>query len=73
MTGSVLPNWYSNKEYICQCKTHKRYRFDPWAGRSPGVENDNPLQYSCMENPMERGDWWAIVHGITKSQTQLSD
>ena len=31
-----------------------------------------PLQYSCLENPMDRGDWWAIVHGVTKSQTRLS-
>ena len=41
--------------------------------RSPGEENDNPLQYSCLENPMDRGAWWATVHGVAKSQTQLSD
>ena len=35
-------------------------------------KNDNPLQYSCLENFTKRGVWWAIVHGITKSQTQLS-
>ena len=40
-------------------------------GRSPEVGNGNPLQYSCLENPMERGAWWATVHGVTKSQTQL--
>ena len=40
-------------------------------GRSPGEESGNPLQYSCLENPMDREAWWAIVHGITKSQTQL--
>ena len=33
----------------------------------------NPLQYSCLENPMDRGAWWAVVHGVTKSQTRLSD
>ena len=38
-----------------------------------GEGNGNPLQYSCLENPMDRGTWWAIVHGVTKSQTQLSD
>ena len=35
--------------------------------------NGNPLQHSCLENPMDRGAWWAIVHGVTKSQTRLSD
>ena len=37
--------------------------------RSPGEGNGNALQYSCLENPMERGAWWAIVHGVAKSQT----
>ena len=41
----------------------------PWWGRSPGVGNDNPLQYSCRENFMDRGAWWATVHGVAKSQT----
>ena len=40
---------------------------------SPGEGNGNPFHYSCLENPMERGAWWATVHGITKSRTQLSD
>ena len=39
----------------------------------PGEGNGNPLQYSCLENSMDRGTWWATVHGVTKSQTQLSD
>ena len=39
----------------------------PGSGRSPGEGNDNPLQYSCLENPMDRGAWWATVHGVTKS------
>ena len=42
-------------------------------GRSPGEGNGNPLQYSCLENPMDWGAWWAIVHRVAKSQTQLSD
>ena len=41
----------------------------PGSGRSPGGGNGNPLQYSCLENPMNRGAWWATVHGITKSRT----
>ena len=44
----------------------------PRSGRSPGEGNCNPLQYSGRENPMEGEAWWAIVHGVAKSQTQLS-
>ena len=44
----------------------------PQSGRSPGEGNDNPLQYSCLENPVDRGFWSAAVHGVTKSQTRLS-
>ena len=45
----------------------------PGSGRSPGKGNRNPLQYSCLENPMDREAWWATVHGVAKSQTRLSD
>ena len=45
----------------------------PGLGRAPGEGNGNPLQYSCLENPMDRGAWWAAVHRVAKSQTQLSD
>ena len=41
----------------------------PGWGRSPGGGNGNPLQYSCLENPMDRGAWWATVHGEAESQT----
>ena len=44
----------------------------PELGRPPGEGNGNPLQYSCLENPMDRGAWKATVHGVAKSQTQLS-
>ena len=44
----------------------------PGSGRSPGGRNDNPLQCSCLENPKDRGAWWAILHVVTKSQTRLS-
>ena len=43
----------------------------PGLGRSPREENGNPLQYSCLENAMDRGACWATVHGVTKSWTQL--
>ena len=44
----------------------------PGLGRSPGVGSGNPLQYSRLEDPMDREAWWDIVHGVAKSQTQLS-
>ena len=45
----------------------------PGLGRPPAEGNGNPLQYSCLGNPTDREAWWATVHGVTKSQTQLSD
>ena len=45
----------------------------PGSGRSPGEGNGNPLQYSCLENPMDGGTWWATVHGVPESQTRLRD
>ena len=45
----------------------------PGSGRSPGEGNSNPLHYSCLENPMDKRAWRAAVHGVTKSQTRLSD
>ena len=44
----------------------------PRLGRSPGEGNGYPLQYSCLKNSMDRGAWWATVHGVTKSWTSLS-
>ena len=45
----------------------------PDTGRSPGEGNGYPLQYSCLENSTDRGAWWATVHGVAKSPTQLSN
>ena len=45
----------------------------PGLGRSPGEGDGNPLQYYCLENPMDRGAWQATVHGVTKSWTRLSN
>ena len=45
----------------------------PGLERSPGEGNGNPVQYSCLENPMDRGAWWAILHGVAENQTRLSD
>ena len=43
----------------------------PGSGRSPGGQHGNPLQYSCLENPMDRGDLWATVYSVTKTRTRL--
>ena len=45
----------------------------PGSGRSPGEGTGNPFQYSCLENPIDRGAWRATVHGVAKSRTRLSD
>ena len=45
----------------------------PGSGRSPGEGNGNPLRYPCLQNPMDRGAWWAAVHGVTERQTGPSD
>ena len=45
----------------------------PGSGRTPGEGNGNPLQYACLENPTDRGAWWATVHGLAKGQTRLSN
>ena len=45
----------------------------PGSGRFPGESHGNPLQYSGLDNPMDRGAWWVTAHGVTQSRTQLSD
>ena len=60
-------------ESTCQSRRLKRWGFDPWVGKTPGVGNSNPLLYSCLENSMGRGAWQAVIHGTAKSWTQLSN
>ena len=62
-TGGEEPAW--------QCGPHERGGFDPWVGKVPGGGHGNPLQCSFLENPVDRGAWWATVHSVTESQTQL--
>ena len=57
----------SGKESVYQCRRREGLGFNPWVGRSPGEGNSKPLHYSCLENPMDRGAWWATVHGVAKS------
>ena len=66
--------WLVVKELSCQCRRLRRCWFDPWVGGSPGGGNGNPLQCSCLENPMDReGTWQTTVHWVAKSWTRLSD
>ena len=64
-----LPWWSDSKESACSAGD---LGSAPGLERSPGEGNDDPLQYSCLENPMDRGAWWAAVHGVEKSLTRLS-
>ena len=66
-----FPGAISGKEPTCQYRRRKRCRFVPGSGRSPGGGHGNSLQYSCLENPMDRGAWWAMVHRVAESWTRL--
>ena len=68
-----LPASSDGKESACSAGDSKDESSIPGSGRSLGEGNGNPLQYSCLENPMDRGSWQATVHEIKKSQTLLSD
>ena len=59
------------EESTHQCRRQRRHGFNPWVGISHGVGNGNPLQYSCLENSMDRGMWRATVHEVAKSRTRL--
>ena len=61
--GSVIKNSPANAGDI------RDVGFIPGLGRSPGGGNGNQLQYSCLENPMDRGTWWATIYGVAKSRT----
>ena len=61
-----FPSWLSDKESDCSKEDAGDLGSIPGSGRSPGGGNGNPLQYSCLENPMDREAWWATVHGIAR-------
>ena len=71
--AKLLNKLETDETFLNQIKYNSRGGFDPWARRSPGEGNGNPLQYSCLENPMDREAWWDIVHGVAEGQTRLSD
>ena len=64
-----FPGGTSGKESACQCRRPRVPGSISGSGRSPGGRHGNPLQYSCLENPVNRGARWATVHGDAKSQT----
>ena len=66
-----LPQWLSGKESICKAGDTGDLGYIPGSGRSPGGEDGNPLQYSCQENPTDRGVWQATVCRVTKRQARL--
>ena len=65
-----LPRWLSGKESTCQ---YRKQWFDLWVEMKPCVGNCSAVQYSCLGNPVDRGAWWATVHGITRNQGGLSN
>ena len=69
---SAQYTWLSGKESACNSGDSGDVASIPGSGKSHGVGNSNPLQYSCPENVMDSGAWWAIVHGVTNSWTRLS-
>ena len=67
-----FPDGSVGKESTCSAGDTGDMGSIPGLGRSPGGRNDNPLQYSCLGNPLDRGAWQATVHGVAKSQIRLS-
>ena len=67
-----FPNGSAGEESACNAGDTEDMSSIPGLGRFPGEANGNPLQYSCLKNPMDKRAWWATVHGVAKSQTRLS-
>ena len=66
------PGGPSGSEPICQCRRHKRCWFDPWVGKICWRRACNPLQYSCLDNPMDKGAWQAMVHRVGQNSSDLA-
>ena len=69
--GGGFPNGSADKEYAYNAGDTGDAGSIPGSGRSPGEGHDNPLQYSCLENPMDKGTWRATVQRVTESRTRL--
>ena len=72
-TFTGLPWWLSSKESACNAGDTEDVGSIPGSRRCPGGRHGNPLQYTCLENPMDWGAWWATVHSVSRSRTRLSD
>ena len=66
-----FPGARGGKEPVCQCRRHKDVALIPGLGISPGGGHGNPPQYSCLENPINRGNWQATILRVEKGQTLL--
>ena len=66
-----FPDGASGKEPAYRCRRWKRRGFDPWVGKIPWRRAQWPTPVFCLENPLDRGSWWATVHGVAESRTQL--
>ena len=64
-----IVRWHIKKNSHIASRTNNLIRpgFDAWVGKIPGEGNCNPLHYTCLVNPMNRGAWWATIHGVTKN------
>ena len=71
LNNKGFPGGASGKEPPCQWRDIRDVGLIPGLGRSPGEGNGKPFQHSCLENPKDRGAWWAMVHRVAKSWTQL--
>ena len=73
MVDYGLSSWCRDKKSTTNAADIREVGSVLESGRSPGVGNSKPAQYSCQENSMNRGAWWATVHGVTKNWTRLSN
>jgi len=71
-TSGGIPSGSKGKESTCNPGDTRDVGLIPGSARAAGEGNENPLQYSCLGNSMDRGAWWAIVHKVVRSQTGLS-
>ena len=67
-----LPWWLSSKQSSCSAGDAEDAGLIPGSGRSSGGANGNKVQYSCLENSMDRGAWWATIHGVAKNKPRPS-
>jgi len=64
-----FPAGTSGKGSVCQCRRGRQCEFNPWVWKSPWRRAQQPTPYSRLENPLDKGAWWATVHEVAKSQT----